>query len=106
MHLVLYFTRYFQHSDPDESLNNISRINRMTLEDFCKFYSDLDICCLCPDFLDGDAACHWKTSYYEGRWVAGTTAGGCMNDLGTSKISGLSAKLSPKTRYEDLECHF
>ncbi|XP_075879553.1 calpain-1 catalytic subunit-like isoform X1 [Nelusetta ayraudi] len=53
----------------------------MTLEDFCRFYSDLDICCLCPDFLDGSSSCHWKTSYHEGRWVAGTTAGGCMNNL-------------------------
>ncbi|KAM9341659.1 calpain-1 catalytic subunit-like [Symphorus nematophorus] len=53
----------------------------MTLEDFCSFYSDLDICCMCPDFLDGGSSCHWKTSFYEGRWVAGTTAGGCMNDL-------------------------
>ncbi|XP_033991122.1 calpain-1 catalytic subunit-like [Trematomus bernacchii] len=53
----------------------------MTLEDFCRFYSDLDICCLCPDFLDGNTSCHWKTSFYEGRWVAGTTAGGCMNNL-------------------------
>ncbi|XP_070835304.1 calpain-1 catalytic subunit-like [Chaetodon trifascialis] len=52
----------------------------MTLQDFCKFYSDLDICCLCPDFLDGNSSCHWKTSFYEGRWVAGTTAGGCMNN--------------------------
>ncbi|XP_008300900.1 calpain-A-like [Stegastes partitus] len=52
----------------------------MTLQDFRKFYSDLDICCLCPDFLDGSSSCHWKTSFYEGRWVAGTTAGGCMNN--------------------------
>ncbi|XP_034096210.1 calpain-1 catalytic subunit-like [Gymnodraco acuticeps] len=53
----------------------------MTLEDFCRFYSDLDICCLCPDFLDGNTSCHWKTSFYENRWVAGTTAGGCMNNM-------------------------
>ncbi|XP_020500280.1 calpain-1 catalytic subunit [Labrus bergylta] len=53
----------------------------MTQEDFCRFYSDLDICCLCPDFLDGTSSCHWKTSFYDGRWVAGTTAGGCMNNL-------------------------
>ncbi|KAK7904863.1 hypothetical protein WMY93_017470 [Mugilogobius chulae] len=52
----------------------------MPLEDFCKFYSDLDICCLCPDFLDGSSTCHWKKSFYEGRWVAGTTAGGCLNN--------------------------
>lgn len=52
----------------------------MPLDDFCKFYSDMDICCLCPDFLDGSSACHWKKSSYEGRWVAGTTAGGCLNN--------------------------
>uniref|UniRef100_A0A671WTC6 Zgc:136872 n=1 Tax=Sparus aurata TaxID=8175 RepID=A0A671WTC6_SPAAU len=52
----------------------------MPLKAFCEFYSDLDICCLCPDFLDGSSSCHWKTSFYEGRWVAGTTAGGCMNN--------------------------
>ncbi|KAM8737552.1 calpain-1 catalytic subunit-like [Acanthopagrus schlegelii] len=52
----------------------------MPLKAFCEFYSDLDICCLCPDFLDGSSLCHWKTSFYEGRWVAGTTAGGCMNN--------------------------
>ncbi|XP_029981852.1 calpain-1 catalytic subunit-like [Sphaeramia orbicularis] len=53
----------------------------MLMEDFCKFYSDLDICCLCPEFLDGSSSCHWNTSFYEGRWVAGTTAGGCMNNM-------------------------
>ncbi|KAM8834271.1 calpain-8-like [Synchiropus picturatus] len=51
----------------------------MTLEDFCKSFIDLDICGLCPDFLDADSDCHWKTSSYDGRWVAGTTAGGCLN---------------------------
>ncbi|XP_047249010.1 calpain-8-like isoform X3 [Girardinichthys multiradiatus] len=50
----------------------------MTLVDFCKFYTDLDICGLNPNFLDEDS-CHWRTSMVEGRWVAGTTAGGCMN---------------------------
>ncbi|KAM9777649.1 calpain-8-like [Neosynchiropus ocellatus] len=51
----------------------------MTLEDFCKSFIDLDICGLCPDFLDADSDSHWKTSSYDGRWVAGTTAGGCVN---------------------------
>lgn len=55
----------------------------MTLEDFCRFYSDLDICCLCPDFLDGSSSCHWTSRFYEGRWVAGISAGGCMNNPGT-----------------------
>ncbi|KAK2891567.1 calpain-2 catalytic subunit [Channa argus] len=52
----------------------------MTIEDFCKYYVDLDICGLSPDFLDGNSTAHWKTSMYEGRWVAGTTAGGCTNN--------------------------
>ncbi|XP_068195150.1 calpain-1 catalytic subunit-like [Antennarius striatus] len=52
----------------------------MTMDDFCKFYEDLDICCLCPDFLDGGSSCHWKSSFYDGRWVAGTSAGGCINN--------------------------
>ncbi|KAM9341660.1 calpain-1 catalytic subunit-like [Symphorus nematophorus] len=52
----------------------------MEMEDFCKFYADLNICCLSPDFLDGDSSSHWKASTHEGRWVAGTTAGGCMNN--------------------------
>ncbi|XP_028251456.1 calpain-1 catalytic subunit-like [Parambassis ranga] len=49
----------------------------MSLEDFCKWYTSVDICGLSPDFLDEDSSCIWKTSMYEGRWVAGTTAGGC-----------------------------
>ncbi|XP_029972828.1 calpain-1 catalytic subunit-like isoform X2 [Salarias fasciatus] len=52
----------------------------MNMEDFCEFYTDLDICGLSPDFLESDSGCPWKTSMYEGRWVAGTTAGGCMNN--------------------------
>lgn len=54
----------------------------MAFEDFCKFYTDLDICGLKPDFIDGKSSAQWKTSVYEGRWVAGTTAGGCINNRG------------------------
>ncbi|XP_063040697.1 calpain-1 catalytic subunit-like [Engraulis encrasicolus] len=51
----------------------------MSFEDFCKSYNDMDICCLCPDFLDGSSECHWTSKFHDGRWVAGITAGGCMN---------------------------
>ncbi|KAL2099318.1 hypothetical protein ACEWY4_005798 [Coilia grayii] len=51
----------------------------MSMEDFCKSYDDMDICCLCPDFLDGSSECHWSSKFHDGRWVAGITAGGCMN---------------------------
>ncbi|XP_061551679.1 calpain-1 catalytic subunit isoform X2 [Phycodurus eques] len=53
----------------------------MSLEEFYGFYSDLDICCVCPDFLDENPSSHWKTSFFEGRWLAGKTAGGCMNNI-------------------------
>lgn len=51
----------------------------MTMKHFCEHFVDVDICCLCPDFLDGNSTCHWTPSFHDGRWVAGTTAGGCLN---------------------------
>uniref|UniRef100_A0A3Q0R2P5 Calpain catalytic domain-containing protein n=1 Tax=Amphilophus citrinellus TaxID=61819 RepID=A0A3Q0R2P5_AMPCI len=59
---------------------NSPDFNRMTFEDLCKFYTDVDICGLKPDFIDGKSSDQWKTCVYEGRWVAGTTAGGCINN--------------------------
>ncbi|XP_072313965.1 calpain-1 catalytic subunit-like [Eucyclogobius newberryi] len=55
----------------------------MSLQDFCQSYNDLDICSPSPEFLDGTASCHWNCQMYEGRWVAGTTAGGCRNNKDT-----------------------
>ncbi|XP_029924953.1 calpain-1 catalytic subunit-like [Myripristis murdjan] len=43
----------------------------MTLEDYCVYYEDMDICCDSPNFLDDDAACQWKCSMKEGCWEAG-----------------------------------
>lgn len=91
MNLLLHFIRlylYFILKKNEIWTHLISDINRMALEDFCELYSDLDICSLCPSFLDGEAPCDWKTSSYEGRWVAGVTAGGCMNNNGTWRRSG------------------
>ncbi|XP_076017094.1 calpain-2 catalytic subunit-like [Genypterus blacodes] len=48
----------------------------MTIADFCKHFTHLDICCQSPSFMDGSQALDWKASVYEGRWVAGATAGG------------------------------
>lgn len=64
------------------------------MADFCQSYSDMDICCLCPDFLDGSSECHWTSKFHDGRWVAGTTAGGCMNYRGT--CSNAIESYSPK----------
>lgn len=64
------------------SNTNVFCVDRMVLEDFCRFFADLDICCLCPDFLVGSSSCQWRSSCFEGRWVAGITAGGCLNNIG------------------------
>lgn len=82
----------------------IPNVTRMSMDDFCRFYSDLDICCLCPEFLDDTSLCHWKTAFYDGRWVAGMTAGGCMNNVGTSRRIG--AKRSPQKFYVDWSVPF
>ncbi|XP_043998086.1 calpain-A-like [Gambusia affinis] len=55
----------------------------MSLQDFCGFYADLDICSSSPDFIDGSPSHHWKSSSHEGRWVAGISAGGCINNFET-----------------------
>lgn len=54
------------------------------MENFCQHFSDVTICCLCPDFLDGNSEGHWTPSFHDGRWVAGTTAGGCLQFRGKS----------------------
>ncbi|KAJ0008813.1 hypothetical protein NQD34_016228 [Periophthalmus magnuspinnatus] len=51
----------------------------MSFQDFCQLYTDLDICSPSPQFLDGTPSSQWNSQMYEGRWVAGTTAGGCRN---------------------------
>lgn len=51
---------------------------RMSMEDFCKSFCQLDICNYSAAFLDGSCESHWNTSVYDGRWLAGSTAGGPM----------------------------
>lgn len=55
----------------------------MSIQDFCRFYADLDICSPGPEFLDGTPSCQWNSQMFEGRWVTGTTAGGCRNNKET-----------------------
>ncbi|XP_067310568.1 calpain-14-like [Pseudorasbora parva] len=52
----------------------------MSMEDFCRNFSDLDICCSDVNFLAGSHSSSWKTEIHKGQWVTGTTAGGCSND--------------------------
>ena len=53
---------------------------RMELEDFCHYFIMLSICCENPNFMDGDLTCQWKCMIYDGSWVAGTSAGGNINN--------------------------
>ncbi|KAK7153306.1 hypothetical protein R3I93_011263 [Phoxinus phoxinus] len=55
----------------------------MSMKDFTKNFESLDICCLCPDFLDRSPGCHWKSQRHFGKWLAGTTAGGSMDNIET-----------------------
>ncbi|XP_049319467.1 calpain-1 catalytic subunit-like [Astyanax mexicanus] len=48
----------------------------MSMEDFCRTYSALDICSLCPDFLNSTSKCHWTSRFHDGQWLAGSSAGG------------------------------
>lgn len=54
--------------------------------DFCKCYSNLAICSMSLAFLDASTDYHWTYKSHEGRWVAGTTAGGCTNNKGNKSI--------------------
>ncbi|MCJ8729097.1 hypothetical protein PDJAM_G00012010 [Pangasius djambal] len=51
----------------------------MSMEDFCKSFANVDICCQSPVFLDGSSEDSWETARYEGRWDE-KTAGGSMEN--------------------------
>uniref|UniRef100_A0A3Q2W2Q0 Calpain-3 n=1 Tax=Haplochromis burtoni TaxID=8153 RepID=A0A3Q2W2Q0_HAPBU len=51
----------------------------MSFADFKKNFSKLEMCNLTPDTLQGDERNTWTVSVHEGRWVRGSSAGGCRN---------------------------
>ncbi|KAM3601275.1 uncharacterized protein V6R79_010153 [Siganus canaliculatus] len=52
----------------------------MEMEQFCNHFNILTICCENPNFIDGDLSCQWKSMTYDGRWVAGRSAGGSLSN--------------------------
>uniref|UniRef100_A0A3Q2CKY5 Calpain-3 n=1 Tax=Cyprinodon variegatus TaxID=28743 RepID=A0A3Q2CKY5_CYPVA len=51
----------------------------MSFDDFKQTFTKLEMCNLTPDGLQGDERHSWTVSVNEGRWVRGSSAGGCRN---------------------------
>ncbi|XP_064174762.1 calpain-2 catalytic subunit-like [Anguilla rostrata] len=52
----------------------------MSLEEFMRQYSRVEICTLTPDALTSDGYKPWSTCKFDGSWRRGSTAGGCRNN--------------------------
>lgn len=51
----------------------------MSFDDFKKNFTKIEMCNLTPDKLQGEERQNWTVSVNEGRWVRGSSAGGCRN---------------------------
>ncbi len=84
---------------------------RMSVDDFCRNFSDLDICCSDLNFLAGSYSSSWKSEVHRGQWVLGTTAGGCSDDIGHPTLiilqlffTRMQLHISSSTAWQDI--HF
>ncbi|XP_053329901.1 calpain-2 catalytic subunit-like [Spea bombifrons] len=51
----------------------------MQMDDFLRFFNNLEICSLTPDSVSGESAQLWNANSFQGRWSRGHSAGGCRN---------------------------
>lgn len=72
---------------PFLSMVFMALLHRMSLSDFLRHYSRLEICNLTPDTLTTDMYKKWRLNLMDGNWRKGSTAGGCRNYPGKSFFS-------------------
>lgn len=58
---------------------------RMSFDDFQRNFTKLEMCNLTPDTLQGEERHSWTVSVNQGRWVRGSSAGGCRNYSGRAE---------------------
>ncbi|XP_065115686.1 calpain-2 catalytic subunit-like [Paramisgurnus dabryanus] len=55
----------------------------MAYSDFVRHFSRLEICNLTPDTLTSEEVRHWNYCQFDGNWIVGSTAGGCIKNRAT-----------------------
>lgn len=55
----------------------------MSFRDFLRYFDRLEICSLSPDLMTDEIKRKWNMNVFEGKWIAGLTAGGCRNYIDT-----------------------
>lgn len=73
----------------------IALSSRMSFDDFQRNFTKLEMCNLTPDALQGEERHSWTVSVNQGRWVRGSSAGGCRNYPGRNECFPYDALFNP-----------